>query len=197
MRRLAEILMLGKDQPLLASRAQVLRSAGCHVMVATQLYDFECCLAVAEFDLIILCHSLSPQECTAAIALVGSQLPVLVLLSSTSGCFCKHLVHTAYTSDGPEKLVAVVHNLTDQSTTLPLQEEIDMSQFQGTVRWFNNAKGYGFLGRNDGGKDVFTHFSSIQSDGYKSLKEGQAVSFDIIEGDKGPQADQVNVLKEE
>ena len=65
-----------------------------------------------------------------------------------------------------------------------------MSQLLGTVKWFNNAKGYGFIG-HDGGKDVFVHFSSIDRDGYKSLKEGDAVSFDIVEGDKGPQADHV------
>ena len=69
-----------------------------------------------------------------------------------------------------------------------------MPLYTGTVKWFNNAKGYGFVGRNDGGADVFTHFSSIQTDGYKSLKEGDPVTFDIIQGDKGPQADQVSVL---
>jgi CspA family cold shock protein len=58
------------------------------------------------------------------------------------------------------------------------------------VKWFNNAKGFGFLGR-EGGADVFVHYSSIQSDGYKSLKEGDEVEFDIIEGTKGPQADHV------
>lgn len=66
-----------------------------------------------------------------------------------------------------------------------------MAQYQGSVRWFNNAKGYGFLGR-DGGPDVFIHYSSIQSDGYKSLKEGETVEFDIVEGEKGPQADHVS-----
>ncbi len=65
-----------------------------------------------------------------------------------------------------------------------------MAQYQGTVRWFNNAKGYGFLGR-DGGPDVFCHYSSIQSEGYKSLKEGEPVEFDVVQGDKGPQADGV------
>jgi CspA family cold shock protein len=65
-----------------------------------------------------------------------------------------------------------------------------MGQYKGTVKWFNNAKGYGFLGR-DGGDDVFVHFSSIQKDGYKSLKEGEEVIFDIIQGQKGPQADRV------
>jgi cold shock protein len=65
-----------------------------------------------------------------------------------------------------------------------------MTQYKGTVKWFNNVKGYGFLGR-DGGNDVFVHFSSIQKDGYKSLKEGEEVIFDIIQGEKGPQADRV------
>lgn len=65
-----------------------------------------------------------------------------------------------------------------------------MSQYKGKVKWFNNAKGYGFIGREDG-PDVFVHYSSIQLDGYKSLKEGDEVEFDIIQGQKGPQADQV------
>ena len=62
-----------------------------------------------------------------------------------------------------------------------------MAQYKGTVKWFNNAKGYGFLGR-DGGADVFVHYTSIQREGYKSLKEGDEVEFDIIQGSKGPQA---------
>ncbi len=66
-----------------------------------------------------------------------------------------------------------------------------MPQYEGPVRWFNNAKGYGFLGR-DGGPDVFVHYSAIQSDGYRTLKEGDRVEFDVIEGEKGPQADHVD-----
>lgn len=69
-----------------------------------------------------------------------------------------------------------------------------MSQYQGPVRWFNNAKGYGFLGR-DAGPDVFVHYSAIQSNGYKSLKEGQVVEFDVVQGEKGPQADHVRPLR--
>lgn len=65
-----------------------------------------------------------------------------------------------------------------------------MSQYHGVVKWFNNAKGYGFLGR-DGGEDVFVHYTAIQDEGYKSLKEGDAVEFDVIQGTKGPQADLV------
>ena len=70
-----------------------------------------------------------------------------------------------------------------------------MAQYKGQGKWFNNAKGYGFLGRDEGA-DVFVHYSSIQLEGYKSLKEGDAVEFDIIQGPKGPQADQVMRLKE-
>jgi CspA family cold shock protein len=70
-----------------------------------------------------------------------------------------------------------------------------LAQYKGTVKWFNNAKGYGFLG-HEGGPDVFVHYSSIQIDGYKSLKEGDEVEFDIIQGSKGPQADQVIRLRD-
>ena len=62
----------------------------------------------------------------------------------------------------------------------------------GTVKWFNASKGYGFIA-HEGGKDVFVHYSAIQSQGYKSLNEGDGVSFDTTEGPKGPQA--INVVK--
>ena len=62
----------------------------------------------------------------------------------------------------------------------------------GTVKWFNSEKGFGFI-EVDGGNDVFVHFSAINQDGYKSLEEGQAVEFEIVEGDRGPQA--ANVIK--
>lgn len=58
----------------------------------------------------------------------------------------------------------------------------------GTVKWFNESKGYGFITRDDGGKDVFVHFSTIQGSGFRTLNEGQKVSFEIEEGPKGPQA---------
>ena len=58
---------------------------------------------------------------------------------------------------------------------------------KGTVKWFNGEKGYGFISRENG-EDVFVHFSAINSDGYKTLEEGQAVEFEVVDGDKGPQA---------
>ncbi len=64
----------------------------------------------------------------------------------------------------------------------------------GTVKWFNSTKGFGFIERAQGG-DVFVHFSSIQSDGYKSLEKGQKVEFTVGEGAKGPQAQDVKVVK--
>ncbi len=65
-----------------------------------------------------------------------------------------------------------------------------MSRSTGTVKWFNDAKGYGFIERQ-GGKDLFVHFSSIQGEGFKSLAEGERVEFDIVEGAKGPAAENV------
>ena len=63
---------------------------------------------------------------------------------------------------------------------------------QGKVKWFNNEKGFGFI-EVEGGDDVFVHFSAIQGEGFKSLEEGQEVSFEIVEGNRGPQA--ANVVK--
>ncbi|CAN5629096.1 cold-shock protein CspD [soil metagenome] len=64
---------------------------------------------------------------------------------------------------------------------------------EGTVKWFNNDKGYGFISQTDG-EDVFVHFSAIQSEGYKSLEEGQSVQFEVTQGPKGKQASNVRPL---
>ena len=58
----------------------------------------------------------------------------------------------------------------------------------GTVKWFNETKGFGFITPDDGSKDVFAHFSAIASEGFRTLTEGQKVTFDVVEGQKGPQA---------
>jgi len=73
---------------------------------------------------------------------------------------------------------------------LKAEEYYDMAE--GTVKWFNDAKGYGFI-EQDGGKDVFVHHSAIQAEGFKSLEEGARVTFDIVDGPKGPAA--ANVVK--
>ena len=65
---------------------------------------------------------------------------------------------------------------------------------QGTVKWFNDAKGYGFIERPDGA-DVFVHFSAIQGSGFRTLSEGQAVDFDVVEGPKGQQAANVTAVQ--
>jgi cold shock protein len=64
----------------------------------------------------------------------------------------------------------------------------------GTVKWFNAEKGYGFISPDDGSADVFAHFSAIQSSGYRSLEEAQKVEFDITQGPKGPQAENIRPL---
>lgn len=66
-------------------------------------------------------------------------------------------------------------------------------KLQGTVKWFNAEKGFGFIESNEGG-DVFVHFSAIQKDGFKTLDEGQKVEFDIVEGNRGPQASNVTLV---
>ncbi|MDT8449331.1 MAG: cold-shock protein [Wenzhouxiangellaceae bacterium] len=66
-----------------------------------------------------------------------------------------------------------------------------MSNVTGTVKWFNDAKGFGFISQDNGGKDVFVHFSALTGSGFKSLAEGQKVQFDVTDGAKGPQASNV------
>jgi len=96
--------------------------------------------------------------------------------------------HNAYT------FFAGVWNCAGIGPFLGIREKgrAHVERLKGTVKWFNNAKGYGFLGREDG-PDVFIHYSSITTEGYKSLQEGDQVEFEIVQGQKGPQA--ANVTK--
>jgi cold shock protein len=71
-------------------------------------------------------------------------------------------------------------------------KEVQMAQ--GTVKWFNESKGYGFITPEDGGKDLFAHYSSIVSNGFKTLQEGQRVEFVVAPGTKGPQATQIRAI---
>jgi CspA family cold shock protein len=72
--------------------------------------------------------------------------------------------------------------------------EGERSMAQGTVKWFNAEKGFGFIAPDDGGADVFVHFSAINADGYRSLDENQRVEFEITQGQKGPQAEGVRPI---
>jgi cold shock protein len=79
---------------------------------------------------------------------------------------------------------------TGSKSVLQYVVEVGRYMSEGTVKWFNTRKGYGFIAAADG-KDVFVHYSSISSEGYKTLEEGDGVSFDIVQGEKGPRAENV------
>ena len=85
-----------------------------------------------------------------------------------------------------------LHRCPDPFSVTPTKEQINNME-QGTVKWFNDAKGYGFISRQSG-EDVFVHFSAIQAGGFRSLQEGQSVEFDVTKGPKGWQAENVRPL---
>jgi cold shock protein len=105
--------------------------------------------------------------------------------------------------DEAARLIDVVRSSSCLAAFLPAShpDRIALHQFegtcntmeQGTVKWFNDAKGYGFISRQNG-EDVFVHYSAIQTNGFRSLQEGQAVSFNVVKGPKGWQAENVQVL---
>jgi CspA family cold shock protein len=86
--------------------------------------------------------------------------------------------------------LSLVPRCARERTAQLFREEEYVARLRGTVKWFNNAKGFGFIGRDDG-PDVFVHYSAINSEGYKSLQEGDQVEFEIVQGQKGPQAGDV------
>ena len=96
--------------------------------------------------------------------------------------FTRHFCTVVYFADR-----FVLRLIMDVSKLHPLEKR-EVSMTQGTVKWFNNEKGFGFIAPDGGAKDVFVHHSEIQGDGFRSLEENQRVQFEISQGPKGPQA---------
>lgn len=99
--------------------------------------------------------------------------------------------------DAPKALRALQGEGVSRQTQPGLSSDLrkylreDRTMATGTVKWFNDAKGFGFITPDDGGEDLFAHFSAIQMAGFKSLKEGQKVQFDVVQGPKGKQASNI------
>jgi CspA family cold shock protein len=81
----------------------------------------------------------------------------------------------------------------DDADPVPVPQK-EQGMTQGTVKWFNGEKGFGFIAQDGGGADVFVHYSAIAADGYRSLDENQRVEFDVTQGQKGPQAENVRPI---
>ena len=192
------VLMFGEDALLLDTRKWVLEKAGYSTTTTATLVGLETALAEKRHDVLILCYTISVMDCVTALSFVTSYAPgmqILGLQAGQTGC-SPSIAETLNIGVGPVGLIAKVQSLFSHLPVPPEPKEGDVSQYEGSVKWFNNARGYGFVGRNEGGADVFTHYSAIQSKDSKISGESDPVTFEIVEGEKGrPQADQVRVMK--
>jgi CspA family cold shock protein len=128
----------------------------------------------------------NPFHIDAEICKISSRLPALCI-QPLSAKFDSSAVESRYRQPASPLLTR------SDSSQPKFKMEIGKSMEQGTVKWFNDAKGYGFISRQNG-EDVFVHFSAIQAGGFRSLQEGQAVQFDVAKGPKGWQAENVQAV---
>ncbi len=183
------ILMFGEDALLLDTRRWVLEKAGYSTTTTATLVGLETALAEKRHDVLILCYTISVMDCVTALSFVTSYAPgmqILGLQAGQTGC-SPSIAETLNLGVGPIGLIAKVQSLFSHKF-IPGFKEVDVSQHEESVKWFNNARGYGFVGRNEGGADVFTHYSAIQSEGYKSLKEERSGDLRDRRGRKGTTA---------
>jgi CspA family cold shock protein len=115
--------------------------------------------------------------------------PLIVLTGSWESVLVRK-VWIELRSRGSERSSAFSILALSESSDKAKSRRTQVARFQGKVKWFNNSKGYGFVGQ-EGGADVFVHYSAIQGEGFKTLQEGDTVEFEIVQGQKGPQADKV------
>lgn len=170
------ILQCGHDALLLTTRELILKQDGFRVFNASDPIEAVRILSQKKIDLVLLCHTLSEHEFRAILAnarLLPDAPKVLSLIPNTYPSFApsaKIEIFNSLNVPGP-----YLRRFTDFSATTVVRRnpttqamERPMPKLTSTVRWFNNIKGYGFLGRDDGGPDVFVHYTAIESDGYKN-----------------------------